>query len=167
MTATAPKQRVVVSDGRINPDVGRAVRLTNCIPAVFIGLATPMAVVLLVDPQVVARAVHVLPGLLVPVLFIIFAVFVYCVLVPGEVAAVSADPHERTLTVIEANLFSRRRTELSFRDIADVRMSDAYDHDGYATRRAEIVLRDGQNIPLPAWAGDAEAAALQRAVKGR
>lgn len=166
MTATVPQQRVVVSDGRIDPAVGHSVRLTNCIPAVLIGLTAPMAVVLLVDPLVLTRAMQVLPGLLTPIMFVIIAIFVYCVLVPGEVAAVSADRDDRTLTVIEANLFARRRTVLAFHEIADVRMNEVYDHDGYQSRRAEIVLRDGQSIVLPPWVGDAETQALKRALMG-
>lgn len=166
MSATSAHERIVLSDGRVDPDKGRPLRLANCLPAFAIGLIAPAAAVLVLDPTVMLRMAYVLPGMLLPLMLVAIAIYAYCVLVPGEVAAISADPAERTVTIVEANLFARRRTELAFADVADIRMANGYDADGYATHRAELVLRTGDTVGLPAWVGEAESVALRRAVRG-
>lgn len=164
MNVEAASSNVVLSDGSIDPLADSPVRLSSCLPTLAIGLTAPAALMLMIDPAIASRLASVLPGLLLPFLLVTIAICIYCVLVPGKVAAVLSDASERTLTLIETNLFARRRTVLPFGDIAGVVLANAYDRDGYATRRAELVLRSGERMPLPEWIDETAAASLEAAI---
>lgn len=165
MSTTIAARRIDLSDGSVAPDAGHPLRLSSCLPAFAIGLTAPAAVTLAIEPAALLKLAYVLPGVLMPLFAVAIVIYSYCVLVPGQIAALSADPATRTLAIVEANAFARRRTALTFAEIVDVRMANAYDEDGYASRRAEVVLRSSETIALPAWIGEPEAVALHRIVR--
>ncbi len=153
--------RFVLSDGTLDPLSGRAAGFINSAAPILIGLIAPVLMLLLIDPHAVWYAPFLLPTVLFPLAAFSIAVYMYCVLNPGNVVAVVADPVTRTLELVQSNFFATRRTKLGFDEIATLRLSTEYDQDGYSAERAELHLQNGERVHLPSVTDKAEVLSLR------
>ncbi len=68
---------------------------------------------------------------------------------------------------MQANFFATKRSAVPFDEIASFQMASAYDQDGYAVTQAEMVMRSGERIPLPATVEGGHIRALNMALGRR
>ena len=151
------------SDGTVDVTRRRSGWLSGAAPLVL-GLVGPLIAILLIDPLALRHARFLLVALLLPMLLIAVTMYIYYVLNPGNVAALSADPSAGVLVLARSNGLATRHTEIPFADIAKVHLAPQYDLDGYAVPGAELVLTDGERIELPAGMAEAEVAMLAHAI---
>jgi hypothetical protein len=154
----------VISDGRVDPAAGNVSRLAQAAAPVVIGLMAPILLMQLLDPAILKHARFLVVAVLIPLLLVSVAIYVYSVLNPGDVCGLVVDPKARRVEVVQANMFASRRTGIAFSDIAKVHVVAGYDRDGYAESRAELVLLTGERVPLPAGTADAQVLAMRRAI---
>lgn len=157
-------ERLVVGD---DGSVGRSgVRLTQALVPILIGLAGPILVVGLMEPAALRHVKLMALAVLLPIMLVAIALYIYSVLVPGEMTAAVVDRRARALVLVNANALSSRSTPIPFRDIARLRFATAYDDDGYASARGEVVLRSGDVIELPLLTSEPAVEALRLALAG-
>ena len=157
------ESRLVLSDGSVDPETGFASRVNAAAPLI-IGLVAPILLLVMIDPMVLRNAPFLVATILFPMLGFSVAVYAYCVLNPGDVVGLTADRNTRVLELVQANFFATRRTAIPFDEIASLRMVQDYDQDGYAVRRAELVLGSGERMALPPVGDPAELEALRSAI---
>lgn len=158
--AAAGQSRLVISDGTMDPEGGRMQGIANAASPILIGILAPILAAALIDPSLLQHARFMLIAVMAPMMFLTIAIYAYSVLNPGEVSGLIADPGQRTLQVVQSNMFAMRRTDLSFNEISSIRLASIYDRDGYPVHRAEMELQSGQRIGLPSNLGAAEVKAL-------
>jgi hypothetical protein len=158
---THATERLVLSDGTIDPVSGRAARVCNAVSPLVLGLVVPLAVLVLVDPGTLRHGRFLLFAVMVPILLASVAIYVYSVFNPGDVSGIVADGSRRIVELHQANAFTCRRSEIPFAEVAAVQTARRYDRDGYAVERAELVLKSGEVVALSAAFGPAEVAALR------
>ncbi len=165
MTAVAEQgSSFVLSDGSVDPEAGFVSRIGRAASPAIIGLVAPILLMMIVDPGMLKHARFLIIAVLIPMLVISIGIYAYSVLNPGEVCGLVVDAASRKLELVEANIFASRKTEVSFSEIANARVVAGYDRDGYATSIAELVLRNGQRVPLPAGTAAAQVKALRLAI---
>ncbi|MFM9940739.1 MAG: hypothetical protein ACKVP7_14745 [Hyphomicrobiaceae bacterium] len=161
---TEPAATLVLSDGSVNPEAGFASRLSRAASPVIIGLVAPILLMMIIDPSMLKHARFLIVAVLIPMLIISIGIYTYSVLNPGEVCGLVVHQAARKLEIVEANIFASRKTEVAFSEIANARVVAGYDRDGYPTSVAELVLRTGQRVPLPAGTADVQVKALRLAI---
>ena len=165
--AATIQSRLVLSDGSVDPEAGRASGLVNAAAPVILGLVAPIVVMMVIDPTALRHVQFLVTTILVPLLFVSVAIYAYSVLNPGEIAGLVVDPAERTIVLTQANAFAARRTAIAFEDIATARLVSDYDQDGYGSTRGELVLTSGDRVPLPAGLTEPQLKALRAAIGKR
>ena len=162
--AAISENRLVLSDGSVDPEAGRAAGLASSASPLILGLIAPIVVLMVIDPSALRHAQFLIVAILLPLLFASIAIYAYSVLNPGDVAGLLVDPAERAVVLTQANGFASRRTAIAFEDIVNARIVANYDRDGYATTRGELALQSGERILLPAGMTEAHLKALRLAV---
>lgn len=155
---------IILSDGTMDLEAGAVSRLGRAVAPVIIGLAAPILVMLVIDPSALKHARFLVVAVLMPILFVAIGLYIYSVLNPGAVRGLVADMASRQVEIIQANLFAARKTAIPFADIASARVIHGYDPDGYPVSIAELLLRNGDRIELPAETTEAEVQELRRAL---
>jgi hypothetical protein len=158
----AARDSLVLTDGSFDPDSGNGSVLAAAAVPCLVGLAGPLLLGLLLEPTLLRHPHFVISAVLIPVLLGATGIYAYCVLVPGDVRGVMADPVTRTLHIMQANAFATRTYSLPFEAIAAVRAVQGYDRDGYGERRMELITRRNEQILLPEGLTQAQVAELKR-----
>lgn len=140
-------ERLVVGDATRAGASG--LRFAQALVPVLIGLAGPILVVGLIEPAALRHPKLMALAVLVPLMLVSVGLYIYTVLVPGEITAVIVDRAERALVLVQSTALATRHTPVPFEDIARLRHVTAYDDDGYASEIGEIVLRAGGAIAVP------------------
>jgi hypothetical protein len=128
---------------------GRLLSLHTVSP-VLIGIATPLVAAVIAGPGVLAGVHLEALALLASVFLAAAAIYIYCVLVPGEIVAASFDPEGRMVMLVHAGRFAITNREIHFSEVADVRLVSELDTTGNARRMALLELRNGHTLRLPA-----------------
>lgn len=162
---SASGDRIVLSDGTINADASRTASLISSAAPMILCLAAPILVMMLIDPSILRHASFLLLAILVPMLLVSVGIYIFSVLNPGDIAGVIADAGRREVDLLHANAFATRRTTIAFADIANVRLIAAYDRDGYATERGELLKVNGERVLLPVGIDGAEISALKGIIR--
>lgn len=162
---SASADRIVLSDGTINADASRTASLVGSAAPMILGLAAPILVMMLIDPSILRHASFLLLAILVPMLLVAVGIYAFSVINPGDLAGVIADAQRQEVDLLHANAFAIRRTTIAFEDISNVRLIAAYDRDGYATERGELLLQNGERVLLPVGIDGAEINALKGIIR--
>lgn len=161
---TEGAERLVVGD---DASVGRSgVRFTQALVPILIGLAGPILVVGLMEPAALRHVKLMALVVLLPIMLVAIALYIYSVLVPGEMTAAVVDREAGALVLVNANALSSRQTPIPFGEIARLRFATAYDDDGYANARGEVVLKSGDAIELPLLTSEQAVEGLRLALAG-
>lgn len=128
---------------------GRLLSLHTVSP-VLIGIATPLVAAVIAGPGVLA-GVHLEALALLALVFLSASgIYIYCVLAPGEIVAASFDAEGRMVTLVHSGRFAVTNREIHFSEVADMTLTSDPDETGKACRRAELRLRNGRTLRLPA-----------------
>lgn len=158
----ATRESLVLAEDGIDPErLGGSLMARAVVPCV-VGLSAPMLLALLIDPALLRHPQFVITVVLIPLLMGATAIYTYCVLVPGNVCGLVADPESRKVHVIHANLFATRTVVLPFEAITAIHSVSSYDRDGYGERRVELVTRRNERFLLPEGLSQTEVAELKR-----
>jgi hypothetical protein len=131
---------------------------------IMIGLVTPMVVIGLIDPTVLQHGRVIIFTLLLSLLLIATVLFAVSIMWPGEVTSVIVDVKTRKVEFVQSGFLANSSVEVHFDQIAAIGFASRYDRDGYMTNAAEIQLRDGQRVALPATTAPETLAAARRAL---
>ena len=155
---------LVLSDGSLDPEAGAVGRLARATMPLMIGLAAPLVLMMVIDPTALRHTQFLIVAILIPMLIAAVGIYAYSVLNPGEICGVVVDPAARKVQLVQANLFAARHVDLPFAEISGARVVMGYDRDGYATTRAELMLRSGDRVALPAGTAEPQVRALKLAL---
>lgn len=158
----AARDSLVLTDGSFDPETGNSSTLAAAAVPCLVGLAGPLLLALIFEPSLLKHPQFVITAVLIPALLGATGIYAFCVLVPGEVCGVMADPSSRTLHIMQANAFATRTYSLPFDAIVAVRAVSGYDRDGYGERRTELITRRSEHILLPDGLTQAQVAELKR-----
>jgi hypothetical protein len=170
MVALMPAQtcttdtRIVLGDALpTGHRTGRRLNLHLALP-VLLGLSTPLLVVALIDPAVLGHGRVIIQILLTTLFLISTVLFAASLLWPGDISAIIFDPKARVVEIVQSGLIATTRFDVPFDQVVQVGPSSTYDHDGYIVAHADLVLRSGRRLPLPANTSAAAVAAARRAL---
>jgi hypothetical protein len=131
---------------------------------ILLGLAAPMLVIGLIDPAGL-RPGRVMVFALLGSLFLVATVlFAVSLLWQGEITAVVFDKQRRKIEFVQSGLLANISVEVHFDQVAAIGVAARFDRDGYPFTQAEIELRDGQRVALPAGTTTETIAAARRAL---
>ncbi len=88
------------------------------------------------------------------------SIYTISVLIPGDVVGIEVDTAEGAVDLVHQGAFASVRRSHKFDAIRDVRLTKAYDRDGYSFDAPELLLNDGTVFALPADLSAADVAAL-------
>ncbi|MEZ5843334.1 MAG: hypothetical protein R3D27_06315 [Hyphomicrobiaceae bacterium] len=144
---------------------GLGARLHVLSPILF-GFAVPLVALAVLNPGVLRVGSQAALILLGPLFVIACGMFLYAVFAQRTLATAVFDLDARELTLVETTLLSRTSETVPFAELADLRVRQDYDRDGYPYRIAELVWRNGEILPLPETT-DATTLALAQAALRR
>ena len=147
-------------------DFTRANRTLQWLSPVLLGLAGPMALIVVIGPSVLEHAQFLFAMILVTILFISFAMFTLSIVMRGPVAAVVFDRASRSINVIHHGVFANAIVILPFEAVHKIHLASAYDDDGYRREIAELITTEGTSIVLPAGVVEAQIR-MAKAILGR
>ena len=151
MTDIAVEHAQLVLDAPVDAGARQRSRLTlHMLAPILIGIATPLVAAIIVGPAVLGAWFGEATALLAIVFAVASGVYIYTVIVPGEIVAARFDAEDRMVTLVHAGRFALTNRELHFSEIADVALGFGSDADGGLCRTAEIRLRNGRTLRLPA-----------------
>lgn len=151
MADIAVEHAQLVLDAPVSPGAAPRSRLTlHLLSPILIGIATPMVAAIIAGPGVLGSLHAEATALLAIVFAIASGIYIYTVLVPGEIVAARFDPEGRVVTLVHSGRFALTNRELHFSDVADVALVHDVDATGTLGRSAEIKLRNGRTLKLPA-----------------
>lgn len=130
----------------------------------LIGLCGPIVFGLMLFPGAMEHARFTLTLLLLALLVVCVIAYIASVVSPGRIVSVLIDREARVVDLVSSGLVASQTRTLPFEDIADLRMVMSYDDDGYASDSAELHLRAGDIIQLPAAMTRADVAVARRAL---
>lgn len=166
MSAVASRDgRLVFEDPRYPgaADIG-STRSIGLSP-LLIGFALPFLVIGYFHPTALQHVRFVFPLVLGLVFVAALLLFILSVFSPRMLVAALVDPGRKQLVLVENSLFARAEVVFALDQIGNIAMNRYYDEDGYPTMVAELTLRSGDKIALPAGV-DAEAVRTMRAALG-
>ncbi|HRD78167.1 MAG TPA: hypothetical protein PK264_19890 [Hyphomicrobiaceae bacterium] len=131
---------------------------------VLFGLAAPVILFSLVDPNLLRHGKLVVLALLMPALFVAVGVYVYSVLVPGDVASIVVDPQLRQIELSRNGSFAIRSEIIPFDEVERVLLARHYDDDGYGVVEGQLRLRSGATIAISGFSSEDTIKALARAI---
>jgi hypothetical protein len=132
--------------------------------AAMIGLGGPMLAGILFFPGMAESAkIATITGL---GLLAVAAASIYTisVLIPGDVMGIEVDTAADTVDLIHQGAFATVRRSYERVDVRDVRLTKAYDRDGYGFEAPELVLEDGRVFALPASVTAQDIASLRKSI---
>jgi hypothetical protein len=92
------------------------------------------------------------------------SIYTISVLIPGDVMGVEVNAATGTLDLVHQGAFASVRRSYALDDVRDLRLTKAYDRDGYGFEAPELVLDDGKVFALPGSMTAQDIAALRKAV---
>lgn len=151
MADIAVEHAQLVLDAPVMPGVAPRSRLTlHMLSPILIGIATPLVAAIIAGPGVLGSLYQEATALLALIFAAASGIYIYTVLVPGEIVAARFDPEGRVVTLVHAGRFAVTNRELHFSDVADVALLHDVDATGTLCRSAGMRLRNGRTLRLPA-----------------
>jgi hypothetical protein len=145
MSEAVQDQRVVLSNGEVNPEAG----IAHAAVPFMLGLVGAVIGMALLQPGMLRHGPVIVSALLIPSMIVCVGVYAWSVFNPGDPVGVIVDRAKRTVAVVQANAFATRQNLIDTDEIARAALETAYDRDGYETTHAVLTLRSGERIPLP------------------
>lgn len=155
-------QRVVL--GQAQEANGASARLHVLSPIVT-GFAVPVIAIAVINPSILQHGQQVALVLLGPLFVVTCGLFLYAVFAQKTLAAVVIDAGQAQATLIETTLLARSTETIPFAALADIRVRQGYDDDGYPHRFAELVWRNGETLRLPEGSDEGALAAAQTMIR--
>ncbi len=155
--------RIVLGSSQTESGVAGRFNLHMLSP-IMLGLAAPILVVGIIDPAILQHGRAIIFALLASMLMVATLLFAASLMWPGDVTAVIFDTKARKVELVQSGLLATSSVEVFFDQIANIGMASRYDKDGYPFTRAELELRDGQRVALPAGTTPETIAAARRAL---
>jgi hypothetical protein len=132
--------------------------------AAMIGLGLPMIAGLLLFPGLPDGA-KVVAFMGLGLLAVASAsIYTISVLIPGDVMGVSVVAAAGTVDLVHQGAFASVQRSYAVTSIRDVRLTKAYDRDGYGFEAPELVLDTGRIFALPATLTSTDIATLRNAI---
>jgi hypothetical protein len=151
MADIAVEHAQLVLDAPVIPGAAPRSRLTlHMLSPILIGIATPLVAAIIAGPGVLGSLHAEATALMALVFAAASGIYVYTVLVPGEIVAARFDPEGRMVTLVHSGRFALTNRELHFSEVADVALAHDVDQTGTLCRTAELRLRTGRTLRLPA-----------------
>ncbi len=144
----------------------QASRTLQWLSPVLLGLAGPIALIVIIGPSILEHAQFLFAMILLTILVISFAMFTLSIVMRGPVAAVVFDRASRSINVIHQGVFANAITVLPFDAVHKIHLASAYDDDGYRRDIAELITTEGTSIVLPVGVVEAQVRAA-KAILGR
>ena len=135
------------------------------VSAALIGLGGPMIAGLLLFPNMADSAKFAALVGLGMMAVAAASIYTISVLIPGDVMGVVVDPAEGAVALIHQGAFASVRRSHAFESIRDVRLTKAYDRDGYGFEAPELVLNSGAVFALPASINPDDIKAMRKALR--
>lgn len=131
---------------------------------IMVGLTIPMLVVGFIDPSSLQQGRSVLFMLLAAIFVLTTILFGLSLLWQGELTAVIFHNQQRKIEFVQSGLLANTSSDVTFDQVVTIGIASRFDEDGYPYSQAEIQLRDGQRIALPAGVTSEMIAAARRAL---
>jgi hypothetical protein len=131
---------------------------------ILLGFTAPILAIGLIDPAGLTHARYIIVALLASLLLLASVIFGLSLLWPGEITSIVFDTKTRKIEFVQSGLLANSSIEVHFDQVANIGVASRFDRDGYPFTQAEIQLRDGQRVALPADTTKESLAAARRAL---
>lgn len=157
-------RRLVI--GQAGETGGLGARL-HVLSPILTGFTLPLVALIVLHPGLLKIGQQAALILLGPLFVVTCGLFLYATFAQKTLAAVVFDLDTREVLLIETTLLARSTERVPFTALADVRVRQDYDRDGYPYRVADLVWRNGEALALPDGADPALLATVQAELRRR
>jgi hypothetical protein len=144
------EQRFVIGSAEAAGGSARSGFNLHMLSPILIGLTLPVLVIGLIDPAALRHVRGFVLMMLVAGFVMATVLFALSLLWQGEVAAVVFNKATQKIEFVQTGMLANTGVEIHFDQVASIGIASRFDPDGYPFSQAEIQLRDGQHIALPA-----------------